>query len=266
MKKPFESFEFNKSFGQNFITDKNLLNAIASDSGISFNDNVLEIGTGAGALTEVLSQRAKKVVSFEIDKKLTEFLEEKFASKENVEIVMADALKMPIKQIEDKFIGEEFCLVANLPYYITTPLIFKFLEETNLVRSITVMVQKEVALKAVASAGAENYGITSAILQYYFSARISRIVNKKMFHPAPKVDSAVLCLKRKPVPFDRDFSNFVRASFAMKRKTLINNLAKAGFDKEKVLSALKTLNLSETVRAEHLDFALLRAVFEKVAK
>lgn len=267
MMKPFESFKFNKAFGQNFISDKNLLNAIAKDSGISFNDNVLEIGTGAGTLTEVLASHAKKVVTFEIDKKLTEYLTEKFSSVDNVKLVLKDALTTPINEIEELFMGQDFHLVANLPYYITTPLIFKFLEETNKAKSITVMVQKEVAEKIVAKNGDKNYGITSVLFQYYFQPKIKRIVSKKMFSPQPKVDSAVITMQRKEdVPFDKAFSNFVRASFSMKRKTLINNLANSGYEKSKISACLEALGIEPAVRAENLPFATIRQIFEKLAK
>ena len=265
--KPFESFEFNKNFGQNFISDKNLLNAIVSDSGISFNDNVLEIGTGAGTLTDAISAHAKHVVSYEIDKKLTEYLTEKFAQTPNVQVVFKDALKAPIEEICANFGDENFHIIANLPYYITTPLIFKFLEQTRRVLSITVMVQKEVAEKIVASAGDKNYGITSVILQYYFTCKKTRVVSKKMFTPAPKVDSAVITMRRKTdVPFDGDFSNFVRKMFAMKRKTIVNNLASAGFEKTKILAALAETGVAETARAETLDFGTIRQIFEKIIK
>lgn len=265
--KPFENFEFNKSFGQNFISDKNLLNAIATDSGICFNDNVLEIGTGAGTLTEAIASRAKKVITYEIDKKLTEFLTEKFKDVQNVKVVFKDALKTPIEEIEANFNGENFHIIANLPYYITTPLIFKFLEETSKVQSITVMVQKEVAEKIVAKVKDENYGITSVLLQYYFNCKKTRIVSKKMFSPVPKVDSAVITMKRKPnVLFDANFSQFVRTLFAMKRKTIVNNLIKVGIGKNDILNALKECGISETARAESQDYAKIRTFYEKLYK
>ena len=262
----FEDFKFNKNFGQNFISDKNLLNAIVSDSGISFDSEVLEIGTGAGTLTEAISKQAKKVVSFEIDKKLTEFLAEKFENSPNVNVIMADALKLPIAEIEKHFAGD-YHIIANLPYYITTPLIFKFLEETNKAKSITIMVQKEVAQKIVAKAGEENYGILSVMLAYYCDSKITRIVKKQMFTPRPKVDSAVIRLTRKnDVQFDKAFSNFVAKIFAMKRKTLYNNLTKAGYDKIQVLETLKNNNLREDVRAEKLTLSQIRQIFFSLNK
>ena len=129
------------------------------------------------------------------------------------------------------------------------------------------MVQKEVAEKIVASAGDKNYGITSVILQYYFTCKKTRVVSKKMFTPAPKVDSAVITMRRKTdVPFDGDFSNFVRKMFAMKRKTIVNNLASAGFEKTKILAALAETGVAETARAETLDFGTIRQIFEKIIK
>ena len=262
----FEDFKFNKNFGQNFISDKNLLNAIVLDSGISFACEVLEIGTGAGTLTEAISNHAKKVVSFEIDKKLTEFLAEKFENVPNVQVVMADALKLPIGEIEKCFEGD-YHIIANLPYYITTPLIFKFLEETNKARSITIMVQKEVAQKIVAKPGEDNYGILSVMLQFYCDCKITRIVKKQMFTPRPKVDSAVIRLVRKEnVQFDKDFSNFVSKIFAMKRKTLYNNLLQAGFEKDYILETLKNNLLREDVRAEKLTLSQIRQLYLSLNK
>ena len=223
--------------------------------------------TGAGTLTEVLAQHAKKVVTFEIDKKLTEYLTEKFESIDNVQLVLKDALTTPINEIEDLFLGQDFHLVANLPYYITTPLIFKFLEETDKAKSITVMVQKEVAEKIVAKCGDKNYGITSVVFQYYFQPKIRRIVSKKMFSPPPKVDSAVIFMPRKQdVPFDKKFSDFVRACFAMKRKTLLNNLLKSGVEKSKISACLEEIGIELSVRAENLPFDTIRLLYEKLNK
>ena len=260
-----KDFQFNKNFGQNFLRDKNLLNAIVRDSGVSSADEVLEIGAGAGALTEAISKVAKKVVSFEIDKKLTEYLQEKFKNT-NVEIIIADALKQPIEEIEKHF-EQDYFIIANLPYYITSPLIFKFLEQTNRARVITIMVQKEVAEKAVAKAGGENYGILSVMLQYYCNVEIKRIVKKEMFMPRPKVDSAILKLTRKEnVEFDEKFTKFVGGIFAMKRKTLMNNLIKLGYPKEEILPTLENNNINPTTRSEKLTLNEIRQLFEKFNK
>lgn len=264
--KIFEDFKFNKNFGQNFISDKNLLNAIVHDSGISAESEVLEIGTGAGTLTEEISKVAKKVVSYEIDKKLTEFLSEKFENITNVEIIIADALKLPIAEIEKNFMAN-YHIIANLPYYITTPLIFKFLEETNRAKSITIMVQKEVAKKIVANANDENYGSLSVILSHYCNCKITRIVKKQMFTPKPKVDSAVIKLTRKEdVIYNKNFSQFVSHIFSMKRKTLVNNLLKMNYEKEKILECLQKNNISEKSRSENLTLSQIRQIYSNLDK
>lgn len=260
--KVFTEFQFNKNFGQNFISDKNLLSAIVKDSGISADTEVLEIGTGVGTLTDSISSIAKKVVTYEIDKKLTEFLREKFKNSVNVVSIIGDALKIPIKQIEKNFAGD-YHLIANIPYYITTPLIFKFLEQTDKVKSMTIMVQKEVAKKIIAKENEKNYGVLSVMLQYYCNCKITRIVNRKMFTPKPKVDSAIIKLEKKQgVLFDKDFKKFVSGIFAMKRKTLINNLLKMGYEKNIILDFLKEKNFLFTIRAEELSLNNIRHLFE----
>lgn len=259
--KVFSDFKFNKNFGQNFISDKNLLNAIVNDSGICAESEVLEIGAGAGTLTQEISKIAKKVVSYEIDKKLTEFLAEKFENTKNVEVKIADALKTPIQEIEKNFTAD-YHIIANLPYYITTPLIFKFLEETNRAKTITIMVQKEVAKKIIAKAGEENYGSLSVILSYYCDCKITRIVKKQMFTPKPKVDSAVIKLTRKEnVFYNKEFSQFVSNIFSMKRKTLVNNLLKMNYEKEKILACLIKNKIHENSRSETLSLIQIRQIY-----
>ncbi|MDD4816131.1 MAG: 16S rRNA (adenine(1518)-N(6)/adenine(1519)-N(6))-dimethyltransferase RsmA [Clostridia bacterium] len=256
-----ENFKFNKNFGQNFISDKNLLGAIVKDSGISFESEVLEIGTGAGTLTQAIGETAKKVVSYEIDKKLTEVLAEKFENNNKVKIIIGDALKLAIEDIESNFSGDYF-IIANLPYYITTPLIFKFLEQTNRAKVITIMVQKEVAEKIVATPNTKNFGILSVMLSHYCDTKITRIVKRQMFFPRPNVDSAIIKLTRKPnVFFDKNFLNFVSGCFAMKRKTLLNNLLKLGYKKETIENAFACQNLSLQIRAESLSVDNFRQLF-----
>ncbi|MDD2445390.1 MAG: 16S rRNA (adenine(1518)-N(6)/adenine(1519)-N(6))-dimethyltransferase RsmA [Clostridia bacterium] len=262
----FKDIKFNKKFGQNFISDTNLLNAIVSDSGIGENDEVLEIGAGAGTLTQAISKKAKNVVAYEIDKKLTEILQEKFSSVKNVKIIMADILKKHMQEIETDFSGS-FHIIANLPYYITTPLIFKFLEQTNKVETLTIMVQKEVAEKIVARPNEDNYGLLSAMISYYCNAKITRIVKKTMFRPRPKVDSAILRLERKPdIIYDENFTRFIKGCFAMKRKTLINNLINIKYNKLEVEKAFNKLNISLLVRAEVLDILQLRQLYQQLDK
>lgn len=215
--------KFKKQYGQNFLSDTNLLKAIVSDGNITQDDEVLEIGAGAGALTKILDQTAKKVVSYEIDTSLQPQLLSLGLARTT--FVFADALKEDIKKIESHF-SHNYKLVANLPYYITSPLIFKFLTETRKTESLTIMVQKEVAERIVAKAGSKDYGVLSIMCQFYTSPSIKRIVSKKMFYPQPKVDSAVVTMVRKKQPEvdGEKFSMFIKKCFSMRRKTLANNL------------------------------------------
>ena len=169
---------FKKKFGQNFLTDKNLLESIVSDAGITKNDVVLEIGAGAGALTEPLSNHAKKVVSFEIDKDLVSVLEEKFNGKDNIKFVFGDFMSFSQEQISE-LVGDKFKVVANLPYYITTPILSKLFEMKNPPETVVVMVQKEVAERLVATKDSSAYGYFSAFVSAYANAKITRQVNRK---------------------------------------------------------------------------------------
>ena len=243
---------FKKKYGQNFLTDKNLLSAIVRDAGVTENDDVLEIGAGEGALTLALSETAKKVVSYEIDTELKSFLDEKFKNKSNVNIIFSDALKTDINKIEHDF-ANSYKLVANIPYYITTPLIFKFLETASKITSMTLMVQKEVAERICAKPDTEEYGALSAICQNFCDCKIMRIVNKKMFKPVPKVDSAIINLKiiKK---FDKNYADIVRMAFVMRRKTLYNNLHKGlNLQSEKLIKIFNECNFDLKVRAEDLS-------------
>ncbi|MGN1201623.1 MAG: 16S rRNA (adenine(1518)-N(6)/adenine(1519)-N(6))-dimethyltransferase RsmA [Candidatus Caccovivens sp.] len=255
-----ENFVFKKKFGQNFISDRNLLNAIASDADITANDEVLEIGAGAGSLTQVLSQRAKKVVSFEIDKDLQEHL--KSLNLSNVEFVFGDFMDFDLCEVEKKF-SKNYKVVANLPYYITTPIIFKFLEEAKNLDSLTIMVQKEVAERVCADVGGKDYGILTVMTNFYGTPKITRIINRQMFYPVPNVDSALLHIKLEkkfPNIDSQKFSKFVKTCFAMRRKTLLNNLAPYGKEKLKSLFDEKTLQR----RAESFSLEELVSIFEKL--
>ena len=244
------SHNMKKRFGQNFLRDKNLLSAIVKDAGITQEDEVLEIGAGEGALTKELSIVAKKVVSFEIDKDLIEPLQS--LGLKNVEFKFQDALKTDIKEIEKLFEGE-YKLVANLPYYITTPLLFKFLEESERVTSLTVMVQREVAERIVATKG-KDYGILSVMISFYGKAELKRNVGRQMFYPVPNVDSAIVRIdidRKKYSEVNRySFAKLVRAAFAMRRKTLYNNLSKL-YDKSLLNEKIDASVL--TKRAEELN-------------
>lgn len=244
-------FNFKKKYGQNFLTDKNLLNAIVRDAGINKDDFVVEIGAGAGALTEVLSQNAREVLAFEIDEELRETLLS--LQLKNVNFRFKDFMKVDLSEL-----NEPFKVVANLPYYITTPIIFKLLEETDKLLSLTIMVQKEVAERMVAKPSGD-YGLLSVMLAFYGEAKITRIVKRNMFHPEPNVDSAVVTLEiQKKFDVDKKkFYNFVKTAFSMRRKTLLNNLStiyekeklKRVFGEEFLKRRAETLTIEEFVEA-----------------
>lgn len=217
--------EFKKKFGQNFISDKNLLSAIVDDAGVKGGD-VLEIGAGAGTLTSAISERAERVVSYEIDRDLIAHLEG--LGLKNVKFVFEDVMKVSLEEIEKDFKGG-YKLIANLPYYITTPIIFKFLNGSKKIESLTIMVQKEVAERIVAKSGGD-YGVLSVMINFFGDATITRIVKRNMFYPVPKVDSAIVHIEIDREKFkDVDGEKFyalVGGCFSMRRKTLKNNLAK----------------------------------------
>lgn len=243
---------FKKKYGQNFLFDKNLLMAICRDANITKDDDVLEIGTGEGTLTSVLSQFAKSVVSYEIDKELQPILSKKFAQVANVKLIFEDALKTDIDIIEKNF-KANYTLVANIPYYITTPLIFKFLENSKMLLSMTLMVQKEVAERICAKPNTTNYGALSVVCQNFCDCKIMRTVSRKLFKPMPKVDSAIISMTKK-AKFDSDFSFLVRSSFAMRRKTLNNNLIKAyNLKTNELLNIFENAQISPQARAETLS-------------
>ncbi|MGN0795787.1 MAG: 16S rRNA (adenine(1518)-N(6)/adenine(1519)-N(6))-dimethyltransferase RsmA [Christensenellales bacterium] len=251
------NYRYNKALGQNFITDTNLLNAIASDAAVDADDTVVEIGTGAGTLTRALAQKAKKVFSFELDKNLIPILDVSLKGIENVEVVFKDVLKLSDEELES-IVGKKFKVVANLPYYVTTPMIMRFLESGLDVESVTVMVQKEVADRLVADCKSKSYGTISLAVETYGRARITRDVNRKMFFPVPNVDSAVVKIdvdRNKLSGIDlKKLSKLVRISFAMRRKMLTNNLmAGYGISKEKAVEILKECDMDENVRGEQLS-------------
>ncbi len=246
-----EKINYKKSLGQNFLYDKNLLNAIASDGLVDSSSTVLEIGAGAGTLTRVLCERAKRVVSFEIDLSLKPRLDELTNEFINLEMHYQDFMESDLNALDLKSAR----VVANIPYYITTPISFKLVDNIDKFKSILVLIQKEVAERFAAQPKTKDYGITSVILQSIFDVKITRIVKKECFTPSPKVDSALVLL----VPHNKykignfvEFKQFVHSAFAMRRKTLVNNL-KNDFDKQKIVDALKILNFNENARPEEID-------------
>ncbi|ARF14244.1 16S rRNA (adenine(1518)-N(6)/adenine(1519)-N(6))-dimethyltransferase RsmA [Sporosarcina ureae] len=224
-------FSFKKSLGQNFLVDSNVLHNIVSCAAITKDTGVIEVGPGIGALTEHLARQAGKVVAFEIDDRLLPVLEDTMSPYPNVTVIHQDVLKADIHQvIEEQFADyEDIVVVANLPYYITTPIIMKFLMEKARVSQLVIMMQKEVADRITAVPSTKAYGSLSIAVQYYMDAEVSMIVPKTVFIPQPNVESAVLSLTRREEPHapvaDEDFLFTVtQGSFLHRRKTLWNNL------------------------------------------
>lgn len=250
-------FKFAKKFGQNFLTDENLLDDIVLKSGVSENTTVVEIGAGAGTLTRAIAKRAKKVYAFEIDENLKPVLSKTLEGVYNAEVVFGDIMKTPIESLE-KRVGEDYMVVANLPYYITTPVITLFLEKATRVTGISVTVQKEVALRLAAEPKTSDYGAITVAVRLAGSAEIIKEIGRELFLPPPNVDSAVVKItidKNKLAGVDRQkYRELVRIAFTMRRKTLANNLIKGyGFTRDEAESALKKANLPVTVRGEELS-------------
>lgn len=250
-------FHFNKALGQNFITDANLLDAIVADSGINGDDTVVEIGTGAGTLTRAIAKVAKKVYSFEVDRNLQPVLALSLQGVDNAEVIFRDVLKMKDDELKS-VVGDSFKVVANLPYYITTPLAMRFIESSLDVRSITIMVQKEVALRFVAKPNTADYSAITLAIEMAGDAKITRNVSRNMFFPAPNVDSAVVRIDIDRTKLDGEnaplLHKLVRSSFAMRRKTLANNLSVAfQIDKQEAGKLIEEAGFSPMVRGEALS-------------
>lgn len=240
-----------KKFGQNFITDTNLINKIVSSSKID-DKNVIEVGPGRGALTKELAKRAKMVIAYEIDKDLTIYLDELVRNNDNLEVIYKDFLSIDFKS------DKKWELIGNLPYYITTPILFKFLEN-NVYNSATIMVQKEVGERLISKPNSKKYNALSVIVQYLTNVERVANVSKKLFFPVPKVDSVVIRLEKKnnreiPLEKEQDFLKFVKACFTQKRKTLANNLTESYNQNKEAINALLRVNqFNESVRAEQLS-------------
>lgn len=250
-------FDFKKKFGQNFITDNNLLDAIVSDADITCEDEVLEIGTGAGTLTKALAKKCKKVVTLEIDNDLREYLNNAFCDLDNVNLHFADFMKVSPLEVNKQFSGK-FKVVANLPYYITTPIITRLIKEKYNVSSITIMVQKEVADRLVSESGTKEYGSITAWLDSIADVNLKRVVSKKMFTPMPKVDSAIVSININRKKFN--IKNFplhervIESAFSMRRKTLVNCLkSKLALSQEQIENVFDKIGLHLGVRGEVLS-------------
>lgn len=257
-------FSFKKSLGQNFLIDPNILRNIVSHANLTENSGAIEVGPGIGALTEHLARAAKKVVSFEIDQRLLPVLEDTLSPYDNVKIVYSDILKADVPAvIADEMPGiEDIMVVANLPYYVTTPILMKLLNDRLPIRGFVVMMQKEVADRITAKPGTKAYGSLSIAIQYYCTAEVAMVVPKTVFMPQPNVDSAVIRLIRHEKPpvevIDEDFLFEVsRASFAQRRKTILNNLQNAlpngKQKKDEIIRALEHVGIEPTRRGETLS-------------
>ncbi|HWO94939.1 MAG TPA: 16S rRNA (adenine(1518)-N(6)/adenine(1519)-N(6))-dimethyltransferase RsmA [Bacillus sp. (in: firmicutes)] len=264
-------FTFKKSLGQNFLIDTNILHRIVDYAEVTEYTGAIEIGPGIGALTEQLAKRAKKVVAFEIDQRLLPILKDTLSPYSNVKVIHQDILKADVHNvIASEFDGvEDLMVVANLPYYVTTPILMKLLEEKIPVRGIVVMLQKEVADRIAAKPGTKDYGSLSIAIQYYTEAETVMVVPKTVFNPQPNVDSAVLRLIKRPNPIvevkdEHFFFSVVRASFGQRRKTILNNLtSNLSFGKEKkqaIEQSLHEVGIDPKRRGETLsieEFATL---------
>ena len=252
-------FKFSKALGQNFLIDGNIVRKIVSESNITKDDYVLEIGPGMGTLTEELALRAKKVIAVELDKNLLPILDETLGIYDNVEIIHGDILDIDIeKLIEEKCEGGPIKVVANLPYYVTTPIIGKLIESDLKLESITVMVQKEVADRMASGPGSKVYGSLSVFVNFYSHPEIVVKVPKTVFIPQPKIDSSVikLNLKKELPDIDKDkLFKVVKAGFSKRRKTILNALSSYGFNIEKddIRQVLESLDISPSERAENLS-------------
>lgn len=265
-------FRFSRSLGQNFIVDGTVCPRMASLCGAAETGNVLEIGPGIGVLTHELAQRARRVAAVELDRRLFPVLAETLADCPNVALVEGDAMKLDLRALlAERFGGERAVVCANLPYYITSPLIMRLLEERLPLASVTVMVQKEAADRLCAEPGTRASGAVSAAVRYFAEPEILFSVGRGCFYPAPKVDSAVIRLRlreKPPVAVENEalFFRLVRASFAQRRKTAVNSIANAaGFPKETVRAAFLMAGIGENARAESLrlgDFAALTAAMD----
>ena len=267
-----------KKYGQNFLIDERIVRGIIDAAGITREDCVLEIGPGIGTMTQLLSQAAGRVVCVEIDTSLQPVLEDTLSDCENVDILWQDILKTDVQKIaEDYNGGRPLKVVANLPYYVTTPILMELLEKKGCFESITVMVQKEVADRIQAGPGSRDYGAISLAVAYYAAPETAMIVSPACFIPRPGVDSAVLHLKafeKPPVEADEKFMfALIRASFNQRRKTLANalthglNYGNLRLTREEVVSALETMGLPPAVRGEALSleqFARLSEILKKV--
>lgn len=268
------NFKFSKSLGQNFLIDTNVIDRILEGARVKEGDYVIEVGPGIGTLTKEMGRSAEKVVAIEIDKTLIPILEETLVDFPNIEVINQDILKVNVQElVKEKLNGGPVKLVANLPYYITTPIVMKFLEEDIPVTDIVVMVQKEVADRMNAKPNTKDYGALSVAVQYYCDTEIVAKAPRHMFMPQPNVDSTVIGLHVREeqiyhVDNEDIFFKTVKASFGQRRKTLLNSLGGLGFlSKDQIKEALKEANIDEKKRGETLsieEFASLSNAVNRI--
>ena len=264
-------FSFSKGLGQNFLLDKNVLENIIDAA--QPQNGVLEVGPGFGVLTRELAKNSEKVVSVELDKRLFPVLEYTLGEFDNVSFIEGDILKIDLKKVlSENFGDKKISFAANLPYYITTPIITMLLEGHFPVKKIVVMVQKEVAKRLCADAGSKDYGAISLLCRYYTNPRIVTIVPAQSFYPAPKVDSAVICLDvcEKPnadVEDEKMFFRIIKAAFSQRRKTLLNCLSSAlKMPKDEASVHIKNCGIDPGVRGEKLGLAEYAALSDEFSK
>ncbi len=269
-------FAFQKKFGQNFLIDEGIVNKIVREAGVTKDDFVLEIGPGIGTMTQLLCEQAGGVAAVEIDTNLIPILKETLAEYDNVTIINEDILKVDIKKLaEEKNGGKPIKVVANLPYYITTPIIMGLFESNVPIDSITVMVQKEVADRMQVGPGTKDYGALSLAVQYYSKPQIVINVPPECFIPRPNVGSAVIRLTRYKEPpvkvrDEKLMFKLIRASFNQRRKTLangLNNSPEINFSKEEITAAIESLHKGPSIRGEALtlsEFAALSDYFSNI--
>lgn len=265
------NFKFSKSLGQNFLIDTNVIDRIIEGARVKEGDYVIEVGPGIGTLTKEMGRTAQKVVAIEIDKTLIPILKETLSDLPNIEVINQDILKVDIQElVKEKLNGGPVKLIANLPYYITTPIVMKFLEEDIPVTDIVVMVQKEVADRMNAKPNTKDYGALSVAVQYYCDTEIVAKAPRHMFMPQPNVDSTVIGLHvreeiKYPVDNEDIFFKTVKASFGQRRKTLLNSLSGLGFlSKDQIKQALQEANIDEKRRGETLSIEEFASLANKV--
>lgn len=264
-------FNFSKALGQNFLINPSVCPRMAENCGADENTGVIEIGAGIGVLTAELAKRAKKVVSIELDTRLLPVLSETLSEFDNVEIVNADVMKTDLHAlIKEKFQGMDVVVCANLPYYITSPIITMLLEEKLPIKAITVMIQKEAADRLSTPVGSRDSGAITVCTNYYAEVKHLFNVSRGSFMPPPNVDSTVIKLQIRPEPAvkvsdEKKFFRMVKAAFAQRRKTAVNSIASGmGLSKNQVAEALQKSGLDVNVRAEKLTMEELAALYENL--